>query len=523
MERLNRRINSVLLVVLPAAIASCCVAQSAPPQAIFIDRSGSMKGYYASGLVDSIVAPLNQTVGAHGKLEEYAFSTEVSAARSLAEIRQMPFGNLTFLDRVIDASERKHLQIAWIVTDNIEDTGEAGDTQRFYERLRGDDVARVTVFPVLSRAGEPGLIVYALLFDPAAGRVYEDTLSGFEQGGAGVLRTEPLRMKPVNRDTVEVTSHSLTPLTRRGRPKEYETGTPIRESAEVRFKSALDHILIVDSTLHVLQAAPTFEPGSLLVPERRVIAVTPNRVSALGPGSETAQVYQLSVDIGRVTLKNSPAAWWKAAWGKSDEEAQLDLTFQIDVPHQNFRLTPKFLTQYSAATVQEARSSGKVYALDSLMSQVNAGDTRITLHSPVFFRVKYPAWPAFLWLFLLALIAASLAGIAVLLRRLLLARKVDWSVTAKARGGYALEANVEGDRVIVEGEAVGRIERNRLYPLGSATLEGGRDNVPIEPGVPIAAGLRSGACELVFTEKSESSSGASAAGAAVSSGTIRRR
>ena len=478
-------------------------AQAGAGQAIFVDRSGSMRPYFESGLIGSIVRPLDLAANAHGGVTEFAFSTDVSRVRSLEQINTMPFGEFTYLDKVIDACERQHTPIGWIVTDNIEDTGAAGNTERFYRKLRGDEVRRVTVFPVLAQPGRPGLVVYALLFDSAANDLYDGMLAGFAEAGKGVIRTNPLRMKPVDRDTIEVTSRSLAPLTRRGGPKVYEAGAPIRDSVEVRFKSKFDHIQIVDSALRVLGAAPAFQPDSLLVPERREVHLTPDRIRSLGPGDETTQVYLLTVDLGKLQLKSSPAAWWKAAWGKPGEEAQLDLKFQIEVPQQNFRLSPRFLNEFSAPTIEGARATGKVYAIDRLLSNVNGGNTRIEVDSPLYFKVNYPAWPAVLWIMLFVGAVAVALGMVVFGRRLLPTRTRHWSVRAEAAGGYALDARIDGDRVLVEGENIARIEKNHLLPVHPTRLEGGAIRVPLAPGTRVHATTRRNDMDLVFDESRE--------------------
>ncbi len=491
------RLRLSVAVLLAVCAAASALAQA--PQSLYVDRSGSMRPYFGSGLIRSILDPLRTAVG--GPLAEYAFSTEVAPVPNLDAIDALPFGNLTYLDRVITSSERQHTPISWIITDNIEDTGEAGNTERFYAALRGAEVRRVTVFPILSAPGHPGLLVYALLFDPASDAVYERTLTAFARSGAGVLRTQPLRMKPVDRDTVEVTSRSLAPLTRRGGPKVYDTGTPIVQAAEVRFKSRFDHIEIVDSALRVLDAAPSFGPGSLLEPERRQLAITPDRIRALLPGDETTQVYKLSVDLGKLSLKHNPAAWWKAAWGASGEEAALDLKLGIDVPQQNFRLTPRFLNQYSASTVEAARATGKVYAIDRLLADVNGAETLIQVDTPLYFRVNYPAWPAVLFIGLFVLALAVLAGLVLFGRRLLPRRRREWTVAAEAIAGYPLSARMDGDRVLVEGENVARIEKDRILPVAPARFEGGAGSVAIEPGKRIRLNTRRNEMDLIFTER----------------------
>ncbi len=136
MARLASALAGLLLcAALPTAAGAQAGAQAGAGQAIFVDRSGSMRPYFESGLIGSIVRPLDLAANAHGGVTEFAFSTDVSRVRSLEQINTMPFGDFTYLDKVIDACERQHTSIGWIITDNIEDTGAAGNTERFYSKL----------------------------------------------------------------------------------------------------------------------------------------------------------------------------------------------------------------------------------------------------------------------------------------------------------------------------------------------------------------------------------------------------
>ncbi len=503
------RLGDVLADVLACwllAFAACGFAQGTgrpATQALFLDDSGSMRPYYASGQVRDITEPLANSINAGSSLQLYAFSTGVFPARSLQAIEAAPFGQYTFLDKVIDQCLNRHVDIGWIVTDNIEDTGEAGNTERFYARLRSEAVHRVTVFPVRAPAGHPGLVVYALLFNPSSGPLYASTLQSFMTNGSRVLRTEPLLMKPVDQDTVEVTSRDLAPLTRRGGPKVYDTGVPLQAQAEVRFRSRLDHIEIVDSSLHILDAKPAFGPASLLEPTARQLSITPDRIRDLGPGRETAQVYHLTADLGELQLKHSPAVWWRAAWGHPEEEAELPLTFAIDVPERNFRLRRPFLDQWSAPTVADARATGKVYALDRLLASINAGDTHIQVTSPLFFRVRYPTWPAVLWVSLAGLLLASMLGAALAARRLFRRRTRAWSVRAATPDGQPLSATLQSGRILVDGQPLARLEGPDLLALPPARLAAGTPRVTISAYQPVRLTHRMQAVDLFFTPASQ--------------------
>ncbi len=498
-----RRSCACLALLFSALLAQGQTAPLGEKQALFLDDSGSMRPYYSSGLLHDIAGPLSASITAGSNLQLYSFSTAVLPARNLEAIQSAPFGQYTFLDKVIDACRSGGIDIGWIVTDNIEDTGEAGNTERFYRKLRSDTVRRVTVFPVRSSPGRPGLVIYALLFTDKAAPLYDSTLERFVSEGHGILRTEPLLMKPINQDTVEVTSRDLAPLTRRGGHKIYDTGTPVREAAEVRFRSRLDHIEIVDSSLHILDAKPSFGPESLLVPSERQLSITPDRIRDLGPGRETAQVYHLTANLGELALKPSPLAWWRAAWGHPEEEAELPLTFAIDVPQGNFRLRRPFLDQWSAPTVADARATGKVYALDNLLASINAGDTHIQVTAPLFFRVRYPTWPALLWIALFALALAVLLGLLLASRRLLFRRTPKWAVRAVTPEGQALTATLEKSHITVEGRQVARLEGIDLVPIAPARLAAGQPRIAVVPHQPVRLVHRTQLIDLFFVPASE--------------------
>ena len=118
-----RPVWSALLPVLAAFAALSLPAQTAAPaatQALFLDDSGSMHPYYTSGLVRDITEPLAASINAGSPVQLFAFSTDVFPARSLGAIASAPFGQYTFLDKVIDQCHNRHIDIGWIVTDNID-------------------------------------------------------------------------------------------------------------------------------------------------------------------------------------------------------------------------------------------------------------------------------------------------------------------------------------------------------------------------------------------------------------------
>jgi hypothetical protein len=451
----------IALALLPA------LALAAPKSAVLIDRSGSMKPYYLDHTVHRLGETLLEALRAQGDVTIYAFGDQAQPVRSLEEIERLPYGNNTLLDKSLDKAAKDGAEIVWMITDNIQDppgSMEAGSTEQFYKKLRSDAVENVTIFPLRQPVGRPGLLIYSLLIKGGDSDLYWKGLAGFRSRATGILHTDALRMKPLDRDTVGINwvRANVNPRTSL---ITYETGKPVKETLKIKFKSKFDHIEIEDSSIEVVQGEATFGKDSLVYPERRVIGISPRTVQRLGPGDETEQVYTVDVDLGALKLRNDVASLWKAAWVKSSEDATLQLAFLIRVPQKNFHLRLRFLQEFHATTVQEARTTGKVYAVDRLPSLMSNEVTEIRVASPVVFRVKYPFYPTFLWISLFAVAVLIVIGALVAVKRGAgwFTRR-SWQVEARTQAGVPLDCAVEGDKVLVQRDTVGHINQGDFTP-----------------------------------------------------------
>ena len=481
-------------------------------QALFMDRSGSMKPYYQDGLVPDLARTVVKALKPAGDVAIFAFSTDVTPLRSIDEVADVAFGNFTYLDRSVDSAINSKMAVVWMITDNVQDqpgAAEAGNTEVFYRRLRSDAVRRVTVFPLRQPPGRGGLVLYALLLDDRAGPAFENGLVEFHRRAADMVQTEPLRMKPLDEDTVQV-SFVRTAVGPKGSARVYGTGTPVRERLEIRFKSRFNHLEISEGSIRVAEAAPKFDSESLLVPERRSVGITPQSVKRLTAGDETEQVYVVDVDLGRLRVKKDLVSLWRAAWGRPVEEAALRLEFLIDVPQRNFRLRPQFLKTYHAASVQEARATGKVYAIDQLPRLISEQVTSVRVVSPIVFRVRYPWWPSLLWI---VIFMAALGGVVLGARELksiaLMPRK-DWAVRAETEGGTPLECSLAQPNVLVQGDLVGVIDRNTFRPAAGARLQDGAAGAAIQPGARLKLRTPKRVVILFFEEKKAAAQAAAA-------------
>ena len=450
-------------------------AWAGPKSAVLIDRSGSMKPYYQDHIVRQLSDTLLEALRAQGgDVAVYAFSERAQRVKGLEDVEQLPFGDSTMLDKALDRAVQDGVEIVWMITDNIQDSPgstDTGDTEQFYKKLRSDAVEKVTIFPLRQPPGRPGLVVYALLKKDGDSDLYERELAGFHSRAAGILHTDALRMKPLDRDTVGI-SWVRANVNPRTTLITYDTGKPVKEIIEVKFKSKFDHIEITDSSIDVAKREASFGKDSLIYPEKHNIDISPRTVEKLGPGDETEQVYKIDVDLGKLKLRNDLASLWKAAWVRSSEDATLQLSFVIQVPQKNFRLRPKFLQEFHAGTLQDAKNTGKVYAVDRLPSLMSEAVTAVQVTSPVVFRVRYPSYPTFLWLAMFALVGLIIVGLFVGVKRATaMAMRGSWDVEAKTQAGVSLGGGVDKNgNVMVQRDIVGRVDKDDFVPAAGARI-----------------------------------------------------
>ena len=284
--------------------------------ALLIDRSGSMAPYYADDEWWQLANMVHSTFPAGAMPDVIAFSIDNVKVPNLRAVENVPLGNKSLLDRAVENAISLQYEIVWMITDNIEDRPqdeEAGNTEVFYRILRGPGVRRVVIFPVLQASGKSGIAVYALLLSQTARARYEQQIKDFEERAGGSFRTEGLRMKPLDVDTVSVELREPEKRKRRRR-LEFEEGKPLRYTVSAQLRSRFQHLRIVDAEIAPIESAVRFDGKSLLECEKRQAYITPKDVT-INPGESTQKVYEVTIDLGTVRLKKGIGALFRAGLG----------------------------------------------------------------------------------------------------------------------------------------------------------------------------------------------------------------
>ena len=474
-------------------------------QLLLLDRSGSMRPYYDSGLIGEVGERINNLMQGPNlnPVRVGAFNNRVDLVDS---IKAIEVNGPTHLDVALDYAVNNKYALVWLVTDNIMHRAgeEEGQTQAFYDRLKRDSVSRVVVFPLKQTPGKnPGIIVYALLLSPDTGDVFRQEIDEFARS---TTNTVLLPMKPLDRETIETTFSGRSP-NQKARPT-YVDGSSIDEEMELRFRSRFQHLKVIDADIENPAVAPEFSKNSLLAFEKDQITITPTKIRELEPGHETLQAYKVEVHLGRIRLKRDLVSLWRAALKDPNEEISLDLSFSVKVPKEKFQFSDEFLRDYSSPTTEAARAEGKIYALHQLPLLVAENNTSIQVPHKPKIHVRYPWWLVFIFPGIPIVAGVLLIAGGVLAWRGLkraAGSKPQWTIDVTSPGGALGE--IQRGLVVVSlgGKQVrlGQVKGNNFGPAAGVLPKGTQ---AIKEGVPLSLTSKRNNFVLIFRRGSQSAS-----------------
>jgi len=488
-----------LIISISCLLVSEVYAQST---LLLVDRSGSMKPYFEKGVVQDLTREFQNVLQDKGKIDLAVFSSEVYRIQSITshEFTFETGRSFTLMDRALDYALKGGYKSGWMITDNIQDepgSPSVGNTERFYQTLKQEKVHSVVVFPVTQSTGHPGLVIYGLLFDPQQIDQFVSRTKQLSEKLKVSYGTEPLRLKPLDENTLETVVEGSGSQT-----KPYQEGQEVRVSFTVRLRSKFDHLRIVDAKIVVPEAQPGFGKDSLLVPEKLAVDVTPTAVKSLEPGAETQSLYSISVDLGKISLKKGLSYYWQAAWKSRGEHIPIDIVLSVDVPKGNFGFKKSFIEKYGAKTIELAKASGKIYAIESLPQLLQDRVTSIRVGHRVLIRINYPWWPSVLIIFLFLLLAIGVIAGAWAMRRFNKASPgvYRWTVVVQANSGASRSCKIGNKgEVIDQDQLLGTISGHQFQTGPGLQLEAGKGPITLEHGLRLRCLRRGGSFLLVFS------------------------
>ncbi|MDY7034029.1 MAG: hypothetical protein SVY10_19225 [Thermodesulfobacteriota bacterium] len=418
-----------------------------------IDASGSMTGFFKTGLIYNICDKIHNAVqDQQTRISSYYFKYYYSGSRirgGLFEYREYDHpsqadGEVTLIDRAFKdvISKNQSTSIVWLITDNIQDpegrTDEQGDINQFYEKLRNDiNVNRVHIFPLSldfngtlyerdgqtplgQYTGKRGLVVYAILLDVAWAETFESQITNFSRliqfpSRKGIL------CKPLEEGDVTVIAEEISHMDGKGNftkqsPLIYQKGGEltsekifsVHESIEgaflIRILSRMENIYIskpeVQLTLIEDFKQQDFKSGSPKLvsdPVQLEYDLVPDRFS------QDIRIF-IALERGVAFAAGSPGAYWHALFQSRAADYRGKIRVSLKVKKSHFGLVEDIREKYSTNDpryfqIIDKELQSRIFGLDKIF--LGAAKEAIWLKIQDYtinFRIQYPSWPIFVFL-----------------------------------------------------------------------------------------------------------------------------
>lgn len=429
------------MLLAPAVLARS--QDAAPSEAVLVDASGSMKGFFykGAGQAESWMGWLEQQISREQPgVEKLYFIDEESLTPSVGR-----YGNNTFINsaftKIVARNQRP--SIVWFVTDNQPSSpaGKAAsddDLRRFYDNLQSDAVKRIYFFPLRlpysgdlylfdendtprtypNYNGNRGLVVYALLLDDAAAEPFERAVAEVESRlAANDAAVRGVRAKPLDRDfaSLAVRQGERFTVTNEGVVGEnFSVGEPIVGNFFVDLTSTHGEIEISKAKLTVEPVG--FESGDFT--ESNIVpVVTPDEIENFAPQNTRTLTINLRMEPVQISSWLNVATIMRTL-NENEGYIRGNIRLRVRVPPQNFKLVSQLTSTYSAGDriLYDARPDlqERVYRLDGLVQRMTPAQGTIDIQPegagdeerdiPVRIAVLYPKKPLGLVLTLLLLL-----------------------------------------------------------------------------------------------------------------------
>lgn len=440
-------------VLLVAVLSQVVLAKPA----IFIDRSGSLNHAYENGFMETVYSCV--AAECRGAVL-YAFGDQPPhECLNFAAVKALQPFKWTYVDLAADKAVTEEHEIAWIITDNVQDEGPSRPPgtgiEKFY-RYIADDFGSAVLLPVRAPSGSglSGLIVYAFA------RTGEDTLvlnelkrqvGGFVSRARDRYTTEAFPLKPFDEGAVEI-------VQRGGSVARFNEDVAIKGSDTVIFHSARGHINIVDAGV-VAHPASVVRPKEL--PDHPDFKIAPPTIQKLDASDSTTTRFVVTYDFGRYLRQGGAAGFFRGLFAAGSERYTMSLPFDIVVQPKSIRLSERFLADWNARSDSLAKAEGKILGLEQLTGYIAASELSIPCYYKKTVEVVPPGWYLVLLLVLIALLLGLCYLVYWLVKSIIGDPTRKWDVFAVVEGSEGLcqqETSGRSTTVFRGGQTYGRID-----------------------------------------------------------------
>ena len=422
---------------------------------VLIDRSGSMRPYYGNGLAQRLTRDIVEASSATEAPDLKVFNTSVETSSPAAFSRVVPTGD-TNLTKALTDHVGDYDRI-WILTDNVQDLGAGAgrDMADFYAALQAEGIRTIYVFPLRQAPGAAGLLVYAMT-TLAETEGLDRQVKRFEDLTQD-LQVSKLLMKPLGENAIDVrivgSNEELT----------FREGEPLAFENRITIRRKFDHVFFKSSPARTAAVSSPFAGDSCLVAEKGESDITPREVH-----TEGADQYSISVNFGRVSLRRNLNCLVHAAFVRSNIIERIETPVVIDVPRDRLRLSDAFLSDFAAASPDEATKSGKIFGLDKVPSFVAPETIHVRIPVPRTVKVEYGPMAAII-LVGLGLITAAVVVVGG--KAIVQLASPKLRVVAETEAGEPLHSTFDDQVVRVGNDELGRVDGTGFSPSPGVRLD----------------------------------------------------
>jgi hypothetical protein len=487
------RIAFCLLLLTLAPIRSPAQQAGGKTHIIMLDASGSMKGRYGNNLRGWLIEPLlkssafapadrvivrwfdqrgNTKFDPNDPQRKYDGKYDAPAILSRVPMYQDARGANTDIPEALELTlgDINKLPVTgdvliWLVTDNVQDIGGAGDVGPLYKKIKDDtNFQSAYLFPLTSENGvklppdKEAMVMYLLQFSTKPGRPNIDPLAddvGRKIGNAPVTWFPIDKGIELNQANIRINGEPTTIVDGKLILPGVPEGAQPDFTLEFPFESKLRNLRIAKSKIIPLR--PTINiPNTIEAAGDSAswqVNITPTNLT-LEPGKRSADTYRTKL-AGDMTLK--PASFWNAVWNSTSDPVETTFEYKLE----------DIQTDIDRSTLNQVKN------LQDIQNNVRQSQKNIhTIKIPMSFQVEYNSlWRRILVgaiaLVVIGMMAAS-AGIFLSKRRYRLSTPFGEETLMLPTIGRNF-VTINGDRAAVIKRQFGRLS---VAPLGSYTVSG---------------------------------------------------